>query len=930
MMKGSKAIREEFIEFFKQRDHFYVEPSSVVPKDDPTLLFTNAGMNQFKDVFLGIGVRPYKRAVNSQKCIRVSGKHNDLEEVGVDTYHHTFFEMLGNWSFGDYFKAEAIKWAWQLLTEVWKIPKERLYATVFGGDERLGLEPDNESAELWKRLTDIEPTHILQFGMKDNFWQMADVGPCGPCSEIHIDLTADKSGRELINKGDPRVIEIWNLVFIQFNMEEGGRLTSLPSRHVDTGMGLERICAVLKHLDSLREDRDVCVSNYGTDLFVPIIQQIESITGKEYGKDSGLPDRYDSCDCNTVDVACRVIADHIRTLTFAISEGVIPSNEGRGYVIRRILRRAARFGRKLDMHQPFIYKLVPTVVEIMGDAFPEIKDKVDFVASAIKAEEEAFGRTLDRGIEIFEAVADDILKKQGRIFPGSEAFKLYDTYGFPLDLTELMAREKGLVVDREEFDQLMEEQRRRAKEAEAQRSSLKILGEGEDLERLPKTDDSYKYDPSMRIEANILGLVIDGKFKDEGTLEGGEEGFIITDKTCFYAESGGQVGDSGLIRSGSGVFLVLDTQKVEGTVLHKGKVVEGKISVGDAVELIVDSDRRKKIMCNHTATHLLQWALREVLGEHVRQAGSYVSDEYFRFDFTHHQAMSEEQIHKTEELVISKIDQACKVVAKAMPIEEALKLGVIALFGEKYGDVVRVVAIGAESEERLDTAFSRELCGGTHIDNTAAIMDFKILKEESLQTGVRRITAKTSKALRDLMHARYDLVERLVKLVKSPPEGLYDRINAIMQENRQLKKVLQEGKAIDLTGAMQSLLSKSKNIGSATFIAGELPFVPVDKLRGQIDWLRKKAKNLVAVLATKDDSSGKVQLIAAVDENLIKKGLSAVNIIKEISGVIEGKGGGKDHLAQAGGKAVDKLEDALRAAEEYVKKRVAELEGSQQ
>ncbi len=923
IMKGSKKIRQEFIDFFERLEHTYVPPSPVVPKDDPTLLFTNAGMNQFKDIFLGVGKRPYNRVVNSQKCIRVSGKHNDLEEVGVDTYHHTFFEMLGNWSFGDYFKAEAIEWAWKLLTEVWGLPKERLYATVFGGDDKLGLEPDEEAERLWSEVTDIEPAHILRFGMKDNFWQMADTGPCGPCSEIHIDLTPDRSGGSLINEGDPRVIEIWNLVFIQFDMDVDGKLTPLPAKHVDTGMGLERVCAIIKHIDELRNNIPASVSNYGTDLFVPIIKHIEEITGLRYGQNVNLPDRYDSNDCeNIVDIACRVIADHIRTLTFAITDGAIPSNEGRGYVIRRILRRAARFGRKLDMHEPFIYKLVPTVVDIMGDAFPEIKGKVDFVKETIKAEEESFGRTLDRGIEIFESVAGKVVESGEKIFPGEDAFKLYDTYGFPLDLTELMAREKGLVVDVDTFNRLMDEQRERARLADKQISSEKILAEPTEL---PRTDDSFKYDPAMELDANIIAFIVEGRCWSEGKLLTGQEGYIITDKTCFYAESGGQVGDSGIIKTSAGEFRVEDTQKIEGAVVHKGRIVAGYVQIGDVARLIVDKERREDIMNNHTATHLLQWALREVLGEHIKQAGSLVCDEYLRFDFTHNKAMSEEEIERVEELILQKIDGAYPVLAIEMPMEQALSLGATALFGEKYGDIVRVVAIGAYDRDSIGDAFSRELCGGTHVDNTAKIMDFKIIREESLQTGVRRITARTGRALRKLMHSRYKLIAELSQILKVPAEKLPERVEAIMQENRKLKKQLQEGPAIDITSLMEKLLNQAVKVGPATIVVGELPNIPMEKLRAQIDWLRKKTEGLIAVLGTKSDS--KVQLISGVDRSLIDKGISAVEIIREIAKIVNGGGGGKDHLAQAGGKEPEKLKDALESAKEFIRQKLEQIKG---
>ncbi len=915
-MVSSKQIRTEFIKYFEELGHTFVPSSPVVPMDDPTLLFTNAGMNQFKDVFLNVGTRPYKRAANTQKCIRVSGKHNDLEEVGVDTYHHTFFEMLGNWSFGDYFKAEAIQWAWQLLTEKWGLPKNRLYATVFAGDDKLGLEPDEQAEHLWREVADIDPSHILRYGVKDNFWQMAETGPCGPCSEIHIDLTDDCSGGKLINAGDPRVIEIWNLVFIQFDLAQDGKLTPLPAKHIDTGMGLERICAVIKHIDELKSNKPASVSNYGTDLFVPIIQHIEKLSGCNYGSGAkNLPDRYDSNDCeNIVDIACRVIADHIRTLTFAITDGALPSNEGRGYVLRRILRRAARYGRKLDMRDPFMYQLIPTVIDIMGDAFPEIKEKAEFVAQTIKAEEQAFGRTLDRGLEIFEQVANGISAKGEKIFPGDEAFKLYDTYGFPLDLTQLMARERGMTVDEQKFNELMEGQRQRARSADKQGKSAVIIS---DEIELPATDDSAKYNPDMQIQGKLIGWVIDGKWIDDGTISAPQKAALVFDKTCFYAESGGQVGDKGKIITSDAEFIVEDTQKVNDAVLHIGQLVKGALSVGQTLDLLVNKNIRKDTMNNHTATHLLQWALREVLGGHVKQAGSLVCDEYLRFDFTHNQAMTDEQITRVEELIIEKIDQAHNIVITQLPIEEALQRGITALFGEKYGDVVRVIAIGADDAENIDKAFSKELCGGTHISNTASIMDFKIIREESLQTGVRRITAKTGRKLRELMHQRYDLTVELSQILKVQPEKIGERLTALMEENRKLKKQIQQGPAIDITAETQKLLDKAKKIGDVTVVIGELPHVPVEKLRGQIDWLRKKTDTLIAVLGTRNDS--KVQLISAVDDKLIKQGVSAGKLIRQIAQIVGGGGGGKDHLAQAGGKLPEKLPQALESAEKIIR-----------
>ncbi len=916
-MSLSKNIRSEFIQYFEKLNHTNVPSSPIVLKDDPTLLFANAGMNQFKDVFLGIGTRPYKRAVNTQKCIRVSGKHNDLEEVGRDTYHHTFFEMLGNWSFGDYFKKESIHWAWDLVTRVWGLPKDRLYATVFGGDKEDRLEADEEAIELWKTVTDIDPTHIRKFGKKDNFWAMADTGPCGPCSEIHIDLTPDKSGGKLVNAGDSRVMEIWNLVFIQFNRDANGNLEPLPAKHVDTGMGLERTCAVVKHLNELREGKPAVFSNYGTDLFVPIIKHIEEITGCNYGlKRMHLPDRYDSDDTeNIVDVACRVIADHIRTLTFAITDGVLPSNEGRGYVLRRLLRRAARFGRKLNVHDPFIYKLVPTVIEVMGSAFPELSGKAQFVADTIRGEEEAFGRTLDRGIDIFELVAAKVQNSGAKTFPGEDAFKLYDTYGFPLDLTQLMARERGLAVDEKEFERLMEQQRERARSAD--KSAASAVSIAADI-KLPATDDKPKYGHNLVMRSKLLGWLKGGQWFDSGELNSPADADLVFDRTCFYAEQGGQIGDTGTISDGEIDFIVEETLRAnDHTVLHRGKLVRGKFKVGQQLELKVDADRRQNIQNNHTATHLMQWALRQVLGDHVKQAGSLVADDYLRFDFTHPKAMTDEEIAQVEKLVVEKIDTAQPVINTEMPIAEALSMGVTALFGEKYGDVVRVLAIGVDDPGNIGGAFSAELCGGTHVTNTSQISNFKIIKEESLQTGVRRITARTGKALRALLLDRYNLIDDLCQTLKVPVDQVKDRITALLEDNRKLKKQLQSGPAnVDLTGATQKLLDDAKKIGNATVVVGELPNAPVDKLRSQIDWLKKKADPVVTVIGARDGE--KVQLLASVSDDLIKKGLSAGKIIAEIAKIVDGGGGGRDQMAQAGGKNPAKLPEALAHAEKLI------------
>ncbi|MDH4070369.1 MAG: alanine--tRNA ligase, partial [Ignavibacteria bacterium] len=639
-MMTSQEIRNSFLTFFRDRDHRVVPSAPVIPHGDPTLLFTNAGMNQFKDVFLGTGSREYRRAVDSQKCIRVSGKHNDLEEVGRDTYHHTFFEMLGNWSFGDYYKREAIIWAWELLTEVWGLDRTRLYATVY--------EDDDEAEQLWKDVTDIAPDNVLRFGKKDNFWEMGETGPCGPCSEIHIDRTPDRSGRRLVNQGDPSVMEIWNLVFIQNNRTASGDLELLPERHVDTGMGFERICAVLQNKDS----------NYDTDLFSPLIGDIEQITGKSYRDPEAA-------------VAMRVIADHVRMLTFAISDGALPGNEGRGYVLRRILRRAARFGRTLGMKEPFIHALVPSVQKAMDDGFPELRDSSSHVERVVNAEEESFNLTLDKGLEIFETVSASV--GSTRVFPGSAAFKLYDTFGFPPDLTDVLATERGMRVDHQEFRQLMEEQRERSRGASGTAAAAdEDLGSG------------LKVDGSKFVGYHVLTAV--------ATVLDSSGNRLVLDQTPFYAASGGQVSDTGTVKIGADTYNVIDVTRQHGThimVLDRPPLQEA----GIRVEAAVDTSRRRSIERHHSATHLLHESLRRVLGPHVQQQGSLVAPDRLRFDFPHFAKLTSDELKAVEDLVNEKVAQRITVhTEEDMPLEKARAIpGVKMFFGDKYGDYVRVV-----------------------------------------------------------------------------------------------------------------------------------------------------------------------------------------------------------------------------------------------
>jgi len=912
-MSTAKQIRNGFIDFFKSKDHKFVPSSPIVPIGDESLLFANAGMNQFKDIFIGLVPPQYPRVANSQKCLRVSGKHNDLEEVGKDTYHHTFFEMLGNWSFDDYFKAEAIQWAWELLTDVWDIEPDRLWATVFGGDQADSLPEDTEAAKLWTKVTTISAEKVLAFGKKDNFWEMGETGPCGPCSEIHIDLGPEMCDMKnvpghkcRVNSGCARYIELWNLVFIQFNRTSEGELLPLSARYVDTGAGLERIAAVLQNKKS----------NYDSDLFMPIIDYTSDITGHKYTSKLG----------SKTDNAFRVIADHIRSLVFAITDGAIPSNEGRGYVIRRILRRASRFGRELGMHEPFIYKLVPVVVDCLGDAFGEITERADYVSTVIESEEVSFGRTLDRGIEIFNTAAKRAQKSINKIINGEDAFRLYDTYGFPLDLTELMARERNLKVDTETFEKLMDQQRVRARAAQ-KFPSRATFG----VEELPDTDDSSKYYTNS-VEAKIIrwcdfegchkeGSVGIDHFGGQGRthVDSDEDIALVLDQTCFYAESGGQTGDCGSITSNNANFVINRTEKLGNCVLHWGKLVEGRFSIGEKIKAVVWKDREatKK---NHTATHLLQWALQDVLGKSVAQQGSYVGPDYLRFDFTYPKAPTTKELKKVEDLVREKIASDLPLTCVVMPRAEAEKLGAMALFGEKYGNEVRVVAIGAANEKLLEDAFSREFCGGTHCDNTGQIGGFKITKEESISAGVRRITALTGTGLNAYFEKASDIVDELSAMLKVPSEALVDRVGQLIKDNKKLSKELRAAaktSGSDVMAEARQLLQKCEKIGETSIIIGRLQNTRIEQAREAVDMLKKKAKSAAIVLGFEDDD--KATLLAGMTDDLIQKGLRAGDIVKAIAPIIDGGGGGRPQMAQAGGKEPKKINDALKKAAELIK-----------
>jgi len=842
----SNEIREQFLKFFANKEHKIVDSSPVVPFNDPTLLFINAGMNQFKDVFLGTGTRDYKRAVNTQKCIRVSGKHNDLEEVGHDTYHHTFFEMLGNWSFGDYYKEDAIKWAWELLTEVWKLPKERLWATVY--------RTDDEAFDIWEKNTDINPSHILRFAEKDNFWEMGDTGPCGPCSEIHINLTDDIENASLVNAGRPDCIELWNLVFIQYNRDEEGKLHELPSKHVDTGMGFERMCAVL-------QDK---TSNYDTDVFTPLIKSIEEISGHSYKHEH--------------QIAMRVISDHIRTLTFAIADGAVPGNEGRSYVLRRLLRRASRYARKLDLEKPFMFQLVDVVADNMGEVFPEIVKHKEHIKKIIKAEEESFNVTLDRGIELF----DEIINKnpQDKIISGDAAFKLYDTFGFPLDLTMVMAKEKGFSVDEKRFDELMREQKDRARKATKTKQ-----GNSGAIKRIDENTE-----PTMFLGYDTL--------ESEAEIISAEDGYLVVDRSPFYAESGGQVGDTGIAEIGDKRIKITDTQKIGNVIVHK---YDGGLDTapGSKVMLKVDEKRRRDIMRNHSATHLLHAALRKVLGDHVQQKGSFVGPEYLRFDFTHFEKMTHNEIDEVESIVNEKILESLqKMHHRDTPFEEAKKMGAMMFFGDKYGDKVNVVQFGD---------FTLEFCGGTHVNNTSEIGLFKIISESSIASGIRRIEAVTGRGVEEYIRKQENRIQKSEV-----------RINELLEEKKKLEKELSRLQLEEKLGGIDQIISDSEEVNGINIFKGKVEVAGIDELKSLGDELRNKMKSGVGLLIAQIED--KVQMVCVVSDDLVKeKKVLAGKIVGEAAKIVGGGGGGRPHMATAGGKDVDKIDEALKVFPEIIK-----------
>jgi len=878
-MMTSNEIREKFLSFFESKGHKRVPSSSLIPHNDPTLLFTNAGMNQFKDVFLGIKKLPYTRATTVQKCVRAGGKHNDLDSVGRTARHHTFFEMLGNFSFGDYFKKEAIAYAWEFLTEVLMLPKEKLWVSIY--------EKDDEAFYLWQEIAKIPPEKIVRMSEKDNFWAMGDTGPCGPCSEIYIDRGEEhrcNSPECKLGVCDcDRWRELWNLVFMQYNRDEEGNLTPLPKPSIDTGMGLERIATVMQNV----------YSNYDTDLLRPIIAFVENMTGKKYyGDDRGFP--------------FRVIADHIRAITFLISDGVLPGNEGRSYVLRRILRRAARFGRELDLNEPFLYKIVPKVVELMGDVYPEIKKNQDYVQRVIENEEIRFDQTLNEGLRLlYEGIAD--LEREGKkVVPGEMAFMLYDTYGFPLDLTEDIAREKGFNVDKQTFEELMTKQREKAKAARKEEYPVDELYEV----LAPMEATVFVGYDKLKDDAEIKMIMVGKEPVTE--IETGKEAILLLDKTPFYGEGGGQVGDTGFIYNENFRFKVLDTKKTpDGKIYHIGKVEMGTASINDKVTAEVDEERRKNIMRNHSATHLLHKALKMVLGEHVNQSGSLVDSERLRFDFNHYQALTQEEIEKIEEIVNEVILDNLPVKIKETSLKEAQEEGAIALFGEKYGEVVRMVSMGD---------FSKELCGGTHVRATGEIGLFKIVSEGSVAAGIRRIEAVTGKNLISLFRENQKVLENTSSYLKVSNADIPFKVESLFNEIKEKDRMIEELKDKIITYKVKEIINKVENIKGVNVLITELDDMSLEDLRKVSDFIKNRFSSSLVLLASRKED--KAVFICSATKDVTNKGINAGTIIREVAQIAGGSGGGRPDFAQAGGKNPEKIKEALNFAREFIEKRL--------
>ena len=871
MSKSTAEIRQAFLDFFHSKGHQVVASSSLVPHNDPTLLFTNAGMNQFKDVFLGLDKRNYSRATTSQRCVRAGGKHNDLENVGYTARHHTFFEMLGNFSFGDYFKQDAIKYAWELLTgESWfALPKEKLWVTVY--------ETDDEAFDIWANEVGVPRERIIRIGdnkggafASDNFWQMGDTGPCGPCTEIFFDhgdhIWGGPPG-SAEEDGD-RYIEIWNIVFMQFNRQADGTMEPLPKPSVDTGMGLERIAAVLQHVNS----------NYDIDLFRQLIENVAKVTGAT----------------DLTNKSLRVIADHIRSCAFLIADGVIPSNENRGYVLRRIIRRAVRHGNMVGAKDTFFWKLVAPLIEVMGSAGEELKQQQAQVEHVLKTEEEQFARTLERGLALLD---EELAKLKGDTLDGETAFRLYDTYGFPVDLTADVCRERNIKVDEAGFEAAMEEQRRRARESS---------GFGADYNAMIRVEGAseFKGYDSLELNGKVTALFIDGKAVD--TVSAGQEAVVILDQTPFYAESGGQVGDKGELKGAGFSFTVSDAQKYGQAIGHIGKVAGGTLKVGDAVQADVDRARRQRIRLNHSATHLMHAALRQVLGTHVAQKGSLVNDKALRFDFSHFEAMKPEEIRAVEDLVNAQIRRNLAIETNIMDIDAARESGAMALFGEKYDDRVRVLKMGD---------FSTELCGGTHASRTGDIGLFRITSESGTAAGVRRIEAVTGEGAIASLHSQSDLLGDIAQLLKGDSHNLGDKVRSALERTRQLEKELQQLKEQAAAQESANLSSKAEEINGVKLLVSELVGVEPKMLRTMVDDLKNQLGSTVVVLATVAD--GKVSLIAGVSKDVTDR-VKAGELVGMVAQQVGGKGGGRPDMAQAGGTDASALPAALASVKGWV------------
>jgi alanyl-tRNA synthetase len=868
-MLTAKEIRETFKRYFEEHGHHIVPSAPMVIKDDPTLMFTNAGMNQFKDIILGNKEAQWRRVADSQKCLRVSGKHNDLEEVGHDTYHHTMFEMLGNWSFGDYFKHEAIDWSWDLLVNVLKIDPKLLYATVFEGDERNGLSRDNEAAGFWE--AHLPKDHIINGNAHDNFWEMGDTGPCGPCSEIHIDLRSDEEkaavpGAELVNKDNPLVIEIWNLVFMQYNRKADGSLEPLPNKVIDTGMGLERLCMVLQGKKS----------NYDTDVFQPLIGKLGEMCGKKYG------------DNKDIDIAMRVIADHVRTIAFSIADGQLPSNAKAGYVIRRILRRAVRYGYTfLGFREAFMYRLIDTLIESMGEAYPEIKAQADLIKHVTKEEEDAFLRTLETGMKLIEKVIADTKAANKTVVDGKEAFTLYDTFGFPLDLTELILRENGMTVNEEEFNVEMQKQKQRARNAAAVEAT-------DWVELKDGVTEFVGYDLT-ECDVNIL------RYR-KVTQKNKSFYQIVLDRTPFYAEMGGQVGDSGKLICGDEVIEVTDTKRENNLPVHITSKLPSDVNA--TLHATINLDARHATECNHTATHLLHAALRQVLGTHVEQKGSYVDPVSLRFDFSHFRKVTPEEIRQVEHLANQMIRDAMpREEHREVPIEEAKQMGAMALFGEKYGDRVRVIKYGD----------SVELCGGTHVANSGNIGMVRIISESSIAAGIRRIEAVTGGRVEEMLDNIQDTLGHIKEMLNNAPDAI-TALQKSLAENADLKKQVDEFMKQRIAILSKQLENEGKEINGVKVIMLTGERLP-DVVKGVALAIKADCPTATAFLAA-TEHEGKPMLTVMLSEDLVKAGKNAGNIVRGAAKAIQGGGGGQPHFAQAGGRNPQGLNDAMAAMHE--------------